>query len=101
MATAAQPRAGVPAHGTRMTREEFFALPDDARVELVDAVPAAPRSAARPRPRRVVRRRGAAVYTPDAAPRWLGEAETLDGGTVVPGFRMPVAAMFAGLRRGA
>lgn len=38
MATALQPDPRVPAHGTRMTLEEFLALPDDARVELVDGV---------------------------------------------------------------
>ncbi|GJG87897.1 hypothetical protein tb265_30780 [Gemmatimonadetes bacterium T265] len=38
MAVTAPPHENVPPHGTRMTLEEFFALPDEARVELVDGV---------------------------------------------------------------
>lgn len=40
MATASQPQSAprVPAPGTRMTLDEFMALPDDTRAELVDGV---------------------------------------------------------------
>ena len=35
------------------------------------------------------------VWPPDAAPRTDTAAEDLDGGDVLPGFRLPVAAIFA------
>jgi Uma2 family endonuclease len=41
--------------------------------------------------------RTTAVHAPDASPRWLTSADTLDGGDVLPGFTMPVASLFAGL----
>jgi len=41
------------------------------------------------------RRRTVTVYTPDAEPRVLTEADELDGGDVLPGFRLPVRAIFA------
>ena len=40
------------------------------------------------------RRRTVAVWTPDGAIRTLGEADGLDGGEVVAGFRSPVAELF-------
>jgi len=39
-------------------------------------------------------RRTVTVYAPNAEPRVLGPADTLDGGDVLPGFRLPVAALF-------
>lgn len=42
--------------------------------------------------------RSVAVYDPAGSVRWLREGDDVEGGDVVPGFRMPVAAMFAGLR---
>lgn len=41
--------------------------------------------------------RGVEVHAPGAAPIWIGEAGTLDGGDVLPGFTLPVAAVFAGV----
>jgi Uma2 family endonuclease len=41
--------------------------------------------------------RTVAVHAPDASPRWLTSADTLDGGAVLPGFTAPVASLFAGL----
>jgi len=35
------------------------------------------------------------VYQPDHAPLLLTEADTLDGGEVVPGWRLPVREIFA------
>ena len=49
------------------------------------------------------RRRTVEVLTPGVAPgrgRVLREGEALDGGAVLPGFAIPVAAVFAGLRAG-
>lgn len=43
---------------------------------------------------------GVEVLTPDAAARWIDESGTLDGGAVLPGFRIPVAELFRGLARG-
>lgn len=40
------------------------------------------------------RRRGAAVYRPAAPVRFLTEADTIDGEEVVPGWSLPVAALF-------
>lgn len=40
------------------------------------------------------RRRIVTVYTPDHIGRVLGEADELDGGDVLPGFRLPVTAIF-------
>jgi Uma2 family endonuclease len=37
------------------------------------------------------------VYTAGSIPRLLGDADTLDGGDVLPGFSTPVATLFAGL----
>jgi Uma2 family endonuclease len=42
----------------------------------------------------VPRRRTVMVYATGQEPRTLTEADTLDGGNVVPGFQMPVAEMF-------
>jgi len=39
-------------------------------------------------------RRTVTVYAPNDQPRVLGPADTLDGGDVLPGFRLPVAAVF-------
>jgi Uma2 family endonuclease len=39
-------------------------------------------------------RRTVAVHPHDAAPRWLGEGDALDGGDVLPGFAIPVARLF-------
>lgn len=39
-------------------------------------------------------RRTVAVHSPNAPARWLAAADTLDGGDVVPGFVLPVAALF-------
>ncbi len=44
------------------------------------------------------RPRTAAVYTgPDAPDSTLDETEALDGGEVLPGFRLPLAELFARL----
>ena len=40
------------------------------------------------------RRRTATVYSPGAEPRVLTEADELDGGDVLPGCRLPIAAIF-------
>jgi Uma2 family endonuclease len=40
-------------------------------------------------------RRTVTVYAPGAEPRTLSEGEVLDGGGVLPGFTLPVAAVFA------
>ena len=39
-------------------------------------------------------RRAVVEHRPGVEPRTLGEADTLDGGDVVPGFRLPVADLF-------
>jgi len=41
------------------------------------------------------RRRTVTVYAPGVEPRLLTEADELDGGDVLPGFRLPVATVFA------
>ncbi len=41
------------------------------------------------------RARSVTVYVPGQAPRTLREGDTLDGGDVIPGFRLPVAGIFA------
>ncbi len=43
--------------------------------------------------------RGVEVRVADAAPRWVGEGGTLEGGAVLPGFRVPVAELFRGIAR--
>jgi Uma2 family endonuclease len=43
--------------------------------------------------------RGVEVRTADAAARWLGEGDTLDGGPVLPDFALPVAELFRGIAR--
>jgi Uma2 family endonuclease len=43
--------------------------------------------------------RGVEVRVADAAPRWVGEGETLDGGAVLPGFGVSVAELFHGIAR--
>lgn len=45
------------------------------------------------------RRRSATVYTPDAVVTRLRESDALDGSDVVPGFRLPLAELFAGVER--
>ena len=60
-------------------RREYFAA-GTGLVWLVD-----------PRPRTV------AVYTSPDDPTTLGESDTLDGGDVLPGFTLPVAALFENL----
>jgi Uma2 family endonuclease len=40
------------------------------------------------------RNRTISVWTPDGAIRTLGEADELDGGEVLPGFRIAVAELF-------
>jgi Uma2 family endonuclease len=40
------------------------------------------------------------VFTPDAPPRVLSIVDTLDGGDVLPGFRLPLAELFVWKRRG-
>ena len=42
-------------------------------------------------------KRRVSVYAADAPVRWLREADTLDGGSVLPGFTCPVAELFDGL----
>ena len=42
--------------------------------------------------------RAATVYGPDQPPQTLTEAESLDGGLVLPGFRRSLAQIFKGLR---
>jgi Uma2 family endonuclease len=43
------------------------------------------------------RTRTVAVYTSPRRPKTLSESQTLDGGTVLPGFSVPVAQIFAEL----
>ena len=45
-------------------------------------------------------RRTVMIVAADAPVRWLREADTLDGGTVVPGFTCPVSDIFEGIARG-
>ena len=45
--------------------------------------------------------RGVEVWTPGAAPRWVGEDGTLDGAPVLPEFSVPVRRLFAGVARSA
>jgi Uma2 family endonuclease len=45
-------------------------------------------------------RRTVRVLAADAPVRWLREGETLDGGTVVPGFSCAVVEIFDGIARG-
>ena len=40
-------------------------------------------------------RRTVTVYTPASAPRTLTDREELDGGALLPGFRLPVAEIFS------
>jgi Uma2 family endonuclease len=44
-------------------------------------------------------RRTVMIVSADAPVRWLREGETLDGGTVVPGFTCPVSDIFEGIAR--
>jgi len=44
-------------------------------------------------------RRTVMIVAADAPVRWLREADTLDGGTVVPGFTCPVSEIFEGIAR--
>lgn len=44
-------------------------------------------------------RRTIMTISADAPVRWLSEGDTLDGGTVVPGFSCPVADVFEGIAR--
>jgi Uma2 family endonuclease len=44
-------------------------------------------------------RRTIMTMASDAPVRWLSEGDTLDGGTVVPGFACPVAEVFEGIAR--
>jgi Uma2 family endonuclease len=44
------------------------------------------------------RKRTVTAYTAPDEPRRYGEADTLDGGTVLPGFRLPLAELFAAVR---
>lgn len=41
----------------------------------------------------------AAVYTPGSAPARVDPGDTLDGGAVLPGFRLPLSDLFAAVRR--
>jgi Uma2 family endonuclease len=41
------------------------------------------------------RRRTVTVYTPDGASRVVTDSEELDGGEVLPGFRLPLAELFS------
>lgn len=45
--------------------------------------------------------RSVAVHAAGALPTWLGEADMLDGGAVLPGLAVRVATLFAGLTRAA
>ena len=45
-------------------------------------------------------RRTIMTIASDAPVRWLSEGDTLDGGTVIPGFACPVAEVFEGIARG-
>jgi len=40
------------------------------------------------------RRRTVTVHRPGRDPLQLGEGETLDGGGILPGFRLPLSAIF-------
>ena len=44
-------------------------------------------------------RRTVMIVAADAPVRWLRESDTLDGGTVVPGFTCPVSDIFDGIAR--
>ena len=44
-------------------------------------------------------RRTIMTIASDAPVRWLSEGDTLDGGTVIPGFACPVADVFEGIAR--
>jgi Uma2 family endonuclease len=46
-------------------------------------------------------RRSVAVYASNAPVRWLHEADTLDGGEIIPGFACRVAEIFQGIARDA
>lgn len=46
-----------------------------------------------------LRRKSVAVYTPLTDKRALTEADTLDGGEVLPGFALPLGEFFANLSR--
>ena len=39
------------------------------------------------------------IVAADAPVRWLREGDSLDGGTVIPGFNFPVSDIFEGLAR--
>jgi Uma2 family endonuclease len=43
--------------------------------------------------------RGVEVWTRGAPTRWVGEDDMLDGAPVLPGFRLPVRDVFAGVAR--
>ena len=45
--------------------------------------------------------RSGTVHAGGPFPQWTAEGDTLDGGAVLPGFSTPIAALFAGLARGA
>ncbi|MGQ0714899.1 MAG: Uma2 family endonuclease [Gemmatimonadaceae bacterium] len=42
-------------------------------------------------------RRTVSVIAADAPVRWLREGDTLDGGSIIPGFACPVSDLFAGI----
>jgi Uma2 family endonuclease len=44
-------------------------------------------------------RRTVTVIAADAPGRWLREGGVLDGGSIIPGFEMPVSAIFEGIAR--
>ena len=45
------------------------------------------------------KRRTVMILASDAPVRWLGESDTLDGGTVIPGFSCRVAELFEGIAK--
>ncbi|MGH9203415.1 MAG: Uma2 family endonuclease [Vicinamibacterales bacterium] len=45
------------------------------------------------------RRKTTTIHQRDAAPQVLGEEDQIDGGDLLPGFRYPVARLFAGLQQ--
>ena len=81
------------------TAEELLAMPDGGfryelvRGELVRMAPAGRVHGRRGEPAQP-RNRTVQAHTPDGVTE-LAEADTLDGGDVVPGWRLPVAHIFA------
>ncbi len=73
-----------------MTADEFLLMPDgDKRHELIRGEVRSTSLAGGEHGRTVT------VYAPDRTARVLGNDDTLDGGDVVPGFRLSIQSIFA------